>query len=201
MNKIDLLFIVDVTGSMGNFIREAQNKLKGILNDLTNKYELDLKVGLSAYRDHPTQDSSFVTATFKLDTVDETIKAIDKLYPSGGGDTPEAVLCGIIDGINDMAWRDDSRRIAFLVGDAPAHGMINGESCCQCNKTWGDAISVAQSKEVTLYSILLGNDTDAQDNFRTLAIFTGGLFIKSEDAIGAIFNTLKATLEDVSVKR
>jgi len=201
MNKVDLLFIVDITGSMGNLITEAKRRMKDILDRIVKEYNIDLKVGLSFYRDHPSQESTFVTVTYDLDDVGKTVKVFDTVTASGGGDTPEAGLDGIIDGISDMKWREGSRRVAFLIGDAPLHGMYGDEGCCMCGKTWGDAISIAQSKEVTIYSIVLGGNSEAQDNFKTLAIFSGGLYIKTEDAIGAIFNTLKVTMEDLSIKR
>jgi hypothetical protein len=201
MNKVDILFILDITGSMGNLIIEAKKSMKDILDKIVKEYSIDLKVGLSLYRDHPTQDSSFVTTTYKLNNVEDTVKIFDIINAAGGGDTPEAVIDGVIDGITDMEWRENSRRVAFLIGDAPAHGMCNNENCCLCGKTWGDAISIAQSKEVTIYSIVLGGNIEAQNNFKTLAVFSGGLYIKTDDAIGAVFNTLKVTMEELSIKR
>ena len=199
-NKIDLLFIVDITGSMGSFIHDAQKRIKGILDDLTKQFELDLRVGLSLYKDHASQGDPYVTATFKLDTVDATKGIIDQIQVGGGGDTPEAILDGIINGIEAMEWREGSRRVAFLVGDASSHG-IGEEDCCQCGRTFGAAITAASEREVTLYSVLLGNIQEAQDHFKTLAVFTGGQFIKTEDAISAISDTLKVTLEDSMIKR
>ena len=201
MNKIDLLFIVDITGSMGGFIADAQKRIKGILDDLTKQFELDLRVGLSLYKDHASQGDPYVTATFKLDTVDATKAIIDQIQVGVGGDVPESVLDGIIDGIEAMEWREGSRRIAFLIADAPAHGMIDGEFECQCGKTPGEAIIAASKNGVILYSVLLGNNQEAQDNLKTLAVFTGGSFIKTEDAISAISDTLKMTLEDSMIKR
>jgi hypothetical protein len=199
MNKIDLLFIVDVTGSMGSFIESAKEKMQSILTTLSDKFKVDLKVGLSFYRDHPSQDQSFVTVTFDLLDVDNVKEKIVDVTVDGGGDFPEAVIDGIIDGIKDMTWREGSRRIAFLIGDAPAHGMVDNESCCSCGKTWGDAIKQAQNNNVVIYSILLGEDVKAATNFKLISNFTGGMLIEKKDAMDAIMDTLSGEFEDINL--
>ncbi len=198
MNNVDLLFIVDITGSMSGFIRQAKEKMQKILNDLTEKFKIDLQVGLSLYRDHPSQGDDFVTAIFDLRSVDEIKSMIDLIVVGGGGDEPEAVIDGIIDGVSSMKWRDDSRRIAFLIGDASAHGMLN-EACCQCGKTWGDAVSSAESKKVSIYSINLGQGKRASLCFKMLSNFTGGILIESTDAMQAITETLGKEFDELNL--
>jgi hypothetical protein len=199
MNKVDLLFVVDVTGSMGGFISQAQQKMQSMLESLTSQFGIDLLVGLSLYRDHPPQDDSFVTVVLDLMSVDKVKSQISEIRIGGGGDTPEAVIDGIIDGVNGMSWRDGSRRIAFLIGDAPAHGMTDGESCCQCGKTWGHAVTAAENHRVSVYSILLSGDSTAHDNFKLLANFTGGFLIQGADAMTAILDTLKSEFDDINL--
>jgi hypothetical protein len=199
MNKVDLLFIVDVTGSMGGFISQAQQKMQSMLESLTSQFGIDLLVGLSLYRDHPPQDSSFVTVVLDLMSVDKVKSQISKIGVDGGGDTPEAVIDGIIDGVNGMSWRDGSKRIAFLIGDAPAHGMVCNESCCQCGSTWGHAVTAAEDHRVSVYSILLSNDNEARDNFKLISNFTGGFLVEGKDAMDAILDTLKSEFDDINL--
>ena len=200
MNKLDLLFIVDITASMGGLIRDAQRKMKDMLSDLSESHDLDLKVGLSLYRDHASQRDPFVTVTFDLMDNDKIQEVIDKITVGGGGDHPEAVLDGIINGMEEMSWRKGSRRIAFLIADAPAHGMVNNEFCCQCGRTWGDAVVSAEKEEAVIYSILLGDDRKASDNLRTLANYTGGFLIETDNAMGAIVKTLKDVMSEDSIE-
>jgi len=199
MNIVDLLFIVDVTGSMGSFIDDAKQKMQDILQSLTGEYDIDLNVGLSLYRDHPSEDQSFVTVTFDLMDVKKIKDKISEIQVDGGGDYPEAVLDGIIDGANDMNWRDGSRRIAFLIGDAPPHGMYEYETHCLCGKTWGDAIIAVQDKGITLYSIVLGSNIDVRESFKQLSNFTGGMLIESDNAMNAITDTLKTAFDDINL--
>jgi hypothetical protein len=200
MNKLDLLFIVDITASMGNLIRDAQKRMKDMLSDLSKSHDLDLKVGLSLYRDHASQGDDFVTITFNLMDNDKIQEVIDGIQVGGGGDRPEAVIDGIIEGTQDMYWRDDSRRIAFLIGDAPAHGMIDNEPCCQCGRTWGDAVASVEECEAVIYSIILGRDSEGSDNFRTIANYTGGFLIETDNAMDAILKTLKDVMNEESIE-
>jgi hypothetical protein len=197
MNKVDLLFVVDITGSMGGLIEDAKNKMQSILKSLTTDFMIDLKVGLSLYRDHPSQGDEFVTVTFDLMKIEDVQSKISEITVGGGGDIPEAVLDGIIDGVNDMKWRTGSRRILILIGDAPAHGMVDNEVCCTCGQTWGKAVALAQNQKVTIYSIPMGWEPKA--SFKILSNFTGGLVIESDNAMDAIVKTLTTEFDNLNL--
>ena len=200
MNKVDLLFIVDVTGSMGSFISDAKQRMTSILNNLKSEFKVDLQVGLSLYRDHPSEDPSFVTAICDLIEVVDVQEKISKINVSGGGDFPEAVFDGIIDGISSMSWRDDSRRIAFLIGDAPPQGMDESDrKCCLCGKTWGDAVVIAQENNVIIYSIALGYHNITKESFKTISNFTGGLLVEGSNAMDIILETLKSEFDNMNL--
>jgi von Willebrand factor type A domain len=199
MNTVDLLFIVDVTGSMGGFIDDAKKKMQSMLKTLELEHKIDLRVGLSLYRDHPPQDDSFVTVIFDLMSVSDVQKKIEEVQVDGGGDEPEAVIDGIVDGMNGMTWREGSRRIAFLIGDASVHGMIDNESCCQCGNTWGHAVIAAENHHVPIYAIMLSHKSFATDHFRTIANFTGGFLIEGDDAMNVILNTLQSEFDDINL--
>jgi hypothetical protein len=198
MNKIDLLFIFDVTGSMGTLIADAKKRMKDILGQLSEEFKVDTKVGLSLYRDHPSQDRSFVTVTFDLDSIEEIQKKIDSVSVDGGGDYEEAVIDGIIEGINSMSWRDGSKRIAFLIGDAPPHGT-DGSYRCFCGKTVGDAVQVAEEKGVPIYTIPLTSQDVVHTAFKTISTFTGGLMIQADNALDAVLKTLREELSDLNL--
>lgn len=199
--KVDLLFILDVTSSMSGMIKDAQKKMKSVLNDLSSKFEIDLKVGLSLYRDHPSQDRSFVTVTFDLSDVEQITAEIDAIDVAGGGDIPEAVIDGIIDGAESMSWREDSNKVAFLIGDAPPHGLLDrtNKGYCLCGKTWGDAVYALEEKNITLYSIVMGIDRDAKSAFKILSSFCGGIVIETEEAMDAVFSVLSDEFSDISI--
>lgn len=191
MNKVDLLFICDITGSMSPLIEDAQKRMKDILSKLSAEFQVDTKVGLSLYRDHASQGDPFVTVTFDLMNINKIQEKIDLISVDGGGDWQEAVIDGVIEGVSSMSWRQESKRIAFLIGDAPAHGMDGETFCCTCGRTWGDAIQAAEEKGVSIYSIPLDDKEKVMDSFRTLSTFSGGLLIEADNALDAVLETLK----------
>ena len=124
--KLDLIFTMDCTGSMGPYINAAKQNIESICAKLTEREGYDLRFGLVAYRDHPPQDSTFVTKPFGFTASLSTMKSqLGTLSASGGGDGPEAVAAGLKDTL-DAAWRDDAAKVCILIADAPPHGL--GES-------------------------------------------------------------------------
>ena len=124
LNDVDLCFVVDTTGSMGSFIQAAQRQLLDTIKQLSTYSNIDLQVGLVEYRDHPPQDTSFVTRIYPLTAnLQEMQKCINKLKADGGGDAPEAVYSGVWDACEKIKWRPHSCRFILLVGDAPPHGF------------------------------------------------------------------------------
>lgn len=97
---LDLVFVMDATGSMGSYIASATNHIETICDNIIQSEQLSspgsLRVGLVAFRDHPPQDYSYVTKCFPLTSDVAVIKGhLKELYASGGGDGPEAVTAAL----------------------------------------------------------------------------------------------------------
>ena len=103
-HSIDLVFVVDETGSMGGEIRAVQNHLLEMVRVISEFPTLErymigyfwltfsLRIGLIGYRDHPPQDFSFVTRVAELSEDIEMVKVkIDNMAAGGGGDMPECL--------------------------------------------------------------------------------------------------------------
>jgi hypothetical protein len=124
LNQVDVCFVIDTTGSMSAFLQAAKQQLLDTMQRLRAHSGLDLYLGLVEYRDHPPQDSTFVTRSYALTPDRKAMeKVIRALQAAGGGDTPEAVYDGIHAACTQMRWRAHSARFALLVGDAPPHGF------------------------------------------------------------------------------
>lgn len=125
IGNLDVVFIIDSTGSMGPYIKEAQDRAVSIIKKLQEDNDLDIRVALVAYRDHPPQDDTFVTKVFDFDIIDNFQTSLNTLEAYGGGDTPEAVWPGV-HAMFGLTWRDKSDRVAYLIGDSPPHGYAGG---------------------------------------------------------------------------
>src|SRR5262245_57485034 len=119
---IEVVFVLDTTGSMGPLIEGAKRKIWSIATTLIDcSPDADIRMGLVAYRDI---GDDYVTKTFNLTTDIQGLYAdLLQLQARGGGDWPESVNEALYVGVTKMNWSRgrDSTRIIFLVGDAPPH--------------------------------------------------------------------------------
>lgn len=116
---VDLVFVVDTTGSMQDDIDAVRKKMKEITRELS-KRNPGFRVGVNAYRD---QDDKYESKTFlKLsDDEDAIFKAMNQLKADGGGDVREHVYAGLDTALRDQPWRDGTSHHIILIGDAPPH--------------------------------------------------------------------------------
>lgn len=125
---LDVLFLMDATGSMSDEIQQLQDNLLLIsdqINDLPG--DVDVRFGLVSYRDegddYITQVHDFTpdVASFQRD--------LNALEADGGGDEPEALNEGLYDALYEVEWRGDNTiRLIFLVADAPPHLDYNNHA-------------------------------------------------------------------------
>ncbi len=129
LGQLDLVFIVDNTGSMGPYIEVTKQKILEIIRTI-KKEELchRLRVGLVSYRDHPPQETSYVTQKFELTPETHMIEEnVRQMRASGGGDGPEAVSTAL-NVANRMEFLNDAAKVMVLIGDAPPHGVEPNDS-------------------------------------------------------------------------
>ena len=123
LKNVDIVFCVDTTGSMGSYITQSKNTIREIINKFKlKKLDKDIRFGFVGYRDHPPQDSTYVTIHRDLCSGSQLESYISSVTADGGGDGPEAVLDGLHDCTTKMSWRPDSLKIVIHIADAPPHG-------------------------------------------------------------------------------
>jgi len=120
-NVLDIVFVVDATGSMGDEINYLKTELKDVIERVQQENQsLQLRTASVFYRDHGdqylTHESDFTPS------ISTTLDFIQKQYAAGGGDFPEAVDEALDAALNRLSWSPEARgRILFLVLDAPPH--------------------------------------------------------------------------------
>ena len=120
-DDVDVVFVFDATGSMGDELRYLQEEMKDVISrakDATGG--LNIRTGAVVYRDHGDE---YITRISRLTSDIKTTQAfIDKQEANGGGDYPEAVPEALMAALNSSGWDANARaRIAFLILDAPCH--------------------------------------------------------------------------------
>src|SRR3954469_13380196 len=96
--KVEVVFALDTTGSMGGLIEGAKQRIWSISNQIASgRPTPDLRVGLVAYRD---KGDAYVTRVSDLtDDLDAVHAALKGFQAAGGGDTPESVNQALDDAV------------------------------------------------------------------------------------------------------
>ena len=120
---MEMVFVLDTTGSMGGLLTGAKERIWGIVNEVMQTSSVSsVKVGLVAYRDRGDQYiTQVLPLTEDLDKVYSTLMTYDA---QGGGDEPEDVRRALAEGVAKAGWSQPApghAQILFLVGDAPPH--------------------------------------------------------------------------------
>lgn len=120
---MELVFVLDTTGSMGGLLTGAKHRIWGIVNEVMQTTSLSsVKVGLVAYRDRGDQ---YITQVLPLtEDLDKVYSVLMDYQAAGGGDEEENVRRALAEGVAKAGWSQSSSnnaQILFLVGDAPPH--------------------------------------------------------------------------------
>ena len=120
--NIDVVLVIDTTGSMNFSIAEVQKNLVPMLRDILTEFE-SYRVGITMFRDY---NEEYLTRALPFtDNLDVVQRNINALRAVGGRDIPEAVYEGLYAGLQHYDWQAESRLI-ILVGDAPPHPRPRG---------------------------------------------------------------------------
>jgi Mg-chelatase subunit ChlD len=116
---VDVVFVVDTTGSMIDDVGAVKRDMREILAHLRERNP-DYQVGIVAYRD---VNDDYLTRTFATLTRDDAIveAALAAIQVRGGDDWREHVYAGIHTALRLQPWRPHASQHIILMGDAPPH--------------------------------------------------------------------------------
>jgi len=120
--RIDVVFVLDTTGSMSGLIDGAKQKIWSVANAMaTAKPRPTIRIGLVGYRDKG--DDYITKLTALTDDLDTVYGDLMKFKAAGGGDGPESVNQALSEAVAGFEWNQDKNtlRLIYLVGDAPPH--------------------------------------------------------------------------------
>lgn len=169
---VEVAFVLDTTGSMGQLIEGAKRKIWSIATSIaeTNP-DAEIRMGLVAYRDIGDE---YVTKTFELTTdIQELYGHLLSLRARGGGDWPESVNEALEVAIRKLAWSSgpQSARILFLVGDAPPHMDYPQDT------KYPEVIRTARQKGIIVNAVQAGSARDTERVWREIAQLGDGRYI------------------------
>ena len=176
--KLDLMFVVDTTGSMSDELEYLKAELKDVVTRAASASGAVVRTSVNFYRD---EGDEYVVRYFGFkDDVNEAVANISAQRAMGGGDYPEAVHTALYNAIFEHAWDDgDSVKLLFLVLDAPPHDDP------QVKESLKASIEAAAARGIRIIPVLSsGTDTTCEVLYRSFAAMTGGTYAFLTDHSG-----------------
>lgn len=198
---LEMVFVLDTTGSMGGLIEGAKQRVWGIVNEaMQAESRPAVRVGLVAYRDLGDQ---YVTQVLPLtDDLDKVYTTLMDYRADGGGDGPENVRRALADGVHRAGWSQTRKggpnvaQILFLVGDAPPHDDYRNEP--DTLRSTGEAIA----RGMVVNTIQCGEQTDTRRVWQAIAQRGEGRFfaIAQDGGVRSIETPYDGKLSELGTK-
>jgi Mg-chelatase subunit ChlD len=179
--RVEVVFVLDTTGSMSGMIQAAKEKIWSIAATMAAAQPApDIRMGLVAYRD---RGDAYVTKTVDLSSdLDSMYAALMDLQADGGGDGPESVNQALHDAVYRMSWSQESQsyKVLFLVGDAPPHMDY------QDDVKYPDTLAAAATMGIVVNAIQCGRNGHTTAQWERIARLGRGDYFRVEQAGSAV---------------
>ena len=168
MMDLDIMFIMDCTGSMASWIEASKKELAIIINCIQEQHQgIQVRLSFVAYRDF-CDKIQYEIKEFTSD-VESVKKFIEKLTATGGGDEAEDVAGGLSHALQ-QSWKAKAKYAVFIA-DSPAHGKDYHNSASDDypkgdpqGRKLEDLIAQFAKNDINLYAIKITNSTDKMLN-------------------------------------
>jgi Mg-chelatase subunit ChlD len=201
--KVEVVFVLDTTGSMGGLINAAKEKIWSIANTLaTSKPSPEIKIGLIGYRD---RGDEYVTRVHNLtDDLDLIYSKLLDFKANGGGDSPESVNQALNEAVAKMNWGKDKNifKVIYLVGDCPPHMDY------QDDVKYSETCKIAAEQGIFINTIQCGTQSETTPIWKDIALKAEGMDFRVEQSGSAILAStpfdselakLSASLDDTRI--
>ena len=194
-NLVQIAFMVDATGSMGDELEFLKMDLKKVINEVqkTNN-QLKISTATVFYRDEG--DEYVVKHSPFTEDINQTTEFISQQRADGGDDFPEAVDKALVQ-LNQLQWQPEARtRIAFLVLDAPPHNKPAVINSIQYS------VKTAAASGIKLIPVVAsGIDKTTEFLMRFIAMYTNGTYVFITDHSGIGNKHLEPSVGEYQVEK
>ncbi len=128
--KVDVVFVVDATGSMKDDVEKLRSEWIPRLVNALGEFG-DIRIGLLLYRDYVDSyryrniPVKFFDFTRDMNVFTKNLNGFT-IRGNEGGDIPEAVYEGLYGALEFYAWNQDAVKKIILIGDAEPHPAPRG---------------------------------------------------------------------------
>jgi hypothetical protein len=177
--RLDLVFLVDATGSMADEIAKLKSSMRAVASQIAQLPTTpDVCYGLVTYRD---RGDAYLTRSHDFThDLGSFQSALAQAQAAGGGDTPEALNEALHETVHGLSWRHNAVRLVVLVADAPPHldyctAPVTQQALCPL---YDRDMQAALAKGIKLFAVgASGLDPSGEFIFRQMAQYTAGRFV------------------------
>lgn len=188
--QLDVMFVFDTTGSMGDELMYLQKEFVDIANQVADQ---STRFSVNFYRDQG--DDYIVNSNEFITDISAVSAVINDQYASGGGDYEEAVDLALKDAVFNHSWRDEAVKLIFLILDAPPHDTIETADNLK------EAVQYASEQGIRIIPIASsGVDKKTEAFLRSIAMITGGTYTFLTDDSGIGESHLEPTIGSYTVE-
>lgn len=161
VNSADIVFVLDVTGSMGDEINKVKDNIIEFADSLTAR-GIDYRLGMVTFLDVIENIYPFTNDVQYFKTL------VDQQYAHGGDDSPENSLQGLLEATK-FQFRENCNRVVIWITDATYH-----ENDTFTSLTKDVVVNALLTKGITVNSI--GPEYNKSSYYDPIIIPTGGNF-------------------------
>jgi Mg-chelatase subunit ChlD len=181
LDRVEVVFVLDTTGSMGDLIDGAKRKIWSIANTIVEQNpDADVAMGLVGFRDRGDQ---YVVKTHAMtEDLQSLYGRLVKFEADGGDDTPESVNAALDAAVSDISWTkgEHVRRIVFLVGDAPPHMDYPDD------RKYPEILKEAKQRGIIVNAVQAGSDQETEEIWKDIAQRGQGRYMSIPQDGGAV---------------
>ena len=196
-DSLDLMLVVDTTGSMADELSYLQKELESVITRaVSDNGNIPVRLSVNFYRD---DGDEYVVRSFPFtENISQAIADLNAQIADGGGDMPEKVNAALYDAINDHDWNENSTKLLFIILDAPPHS-----DDAKAVEEMNTLTEQAAEKGIRIIPILAsGGDKEAEYLMRDMAMKTGGTYLFLTDHSGvSAGGHIQPTVGDYQVEK
>ena len=178
-DDLEIVFVVDTTGSMGAYIIDVKNDILDVLDAISGQTD-NFRVALIDYRDFPTWSGYHgdYPGMLQLDFTNDIhaiVDAVNALTIGSGGDIPETMYYALMMAV-ELDWQAGAR-YAIVLADAEPHDPEP-----YTGHTLSTVAIALEDMEIELMLVGTGGSPIMISKFEEIAEYTGGAFVHVEPA-------------------
>lgn len=193
---LDLMFMIDTTGSMGDELEYLKAELRDIIRRASDANGgMKIRLSVNFYRDEGDQ---YLVRPFEFtEDIDAAIKNLSAQYSDGGGDIPEAVDAAFYNAVNEHEWDEGAVKLLFFVLDAPPHSDSQSAPT-----TMRECMEMSAKMGIRVIPVVCSGDSpETEFLMRAAAAVSGGTYTFLTDDSGIGNSHLEPTVGEYQVEQ